>query len=100
MNNEYYKNAYNELVKHTKLLLDDRGEDYDLAAWVSENNQKTLIRSIHYLGYGLAALTTYHGESLVVSLQALQVHFEYVSKQRKIVERSFEIFALDPRIEA
>ncbi len=100
MNNDYYKNAYNELIKHTKLLLANRGEDEFLAAWVSENNQRTYIRSIHYLGYGLVALTASPKKSLVVSIQALQVHFEYVSKQERIVERSFEIFALDPRIEA
>ena len=100
MNNDFHKNAYAQIFKYVKTLLSNCHQDEYLIAWICEGNQRTPIIHMSYLGNGMVALTTNRKSGIVASLQALQVHFEYVDKKGRTPECSFQIEEPDPDIQA
>ncbi len=91
MNNDFYKNAYNQLVLFVKELRSDCGADEHIVAHITHNNKEFEVKSIYYRGYGMVVLVLSDRKSIAASLQSLQVHFEYVSNSVKAPQYLFQI---------
>lgn len=99
MNNDFYKNAYTQLAEHAKMLLSKCHKDEYLSVWVIESGKNIPVQCISYVGYGWVALSTKRNEEVLVPLQSLQVHFEFVDISKRTPEYSFQIEEIDPRIQ-
>ncbi len=100
MSTNFYKNAYNQLVQFVKELRSDCGENEHIVAYVTHNNKEFEVQTIYYRGYGMVVLALSNRESIVTSLQSLQIRFAYLNNSVKTLQYLFQILEPTSDIES